>query len=102
MLVSLTLSQAQNTQLQQDPSIKVLMYGAVDQGALTRTVRNEITFPNAIEIKIHGSGEIKGSALKGVKNKPGSIKPADLTPHLPKFGDKSASIQVFYGQTLIV
>lgn len=40
----------------------------------------EICFPYQSELKVNG-GEVKAN-LRGLKNKPGSTRPVDLTPHL--------------------
>ncbi|KAB5570329.1 PINIT domain-containing protein [Coniochaeta sp. 2T2.1] len=58
-----------------DPSLKVMAFCAAGNTGV-----QEITFPWQSELKVNG-GDIKAN-LRGLKNKPGSTRPADLTSHL--------------------
>jgi E3 SUMO-protein ligase PIAS1 len=53
-----------------------LLFGALEQ-PLSPFTRLDITFPSQIEVRINGD-EIKAN-YKGLKNKPGSTRPADIT-----------------------
>lgn len=58
-----------------DPSLRVMVFCAGDgQG------RQDIAFPHQSEIKVNG-GDIKAN-LRGLKNKPGSTRPVDITKDL--------------------
>jgi E3 SUMO-protein ligase PIAS1 len=52
------------------------LFGALEQ-PLSPFTRLDITFPSQIEVRINGD-EIKAN-YKGLKNKPGSTRPADIT-----------------------
>jgi E3 SUMO-protein ligase PIAS1 len=58
-----------------DPLLKVMVFCAAEgQG------RQDISFPHQSEIKVNGS-DIKAN-LRGLKNKPGSTRPVDITKDL--------------------
>jgi E3 SUMO-protein ligase PIAS1 len=62
--------------LKADPSLRLLLFGALEQ-PLSQYTRLDIAFPSQIEVRINGE-EIKAN-YKGLKNKPGSTRPADVT-----------------------
>ena len=55
-----------------DKSMRVMVFCATD-----RHGTNDIAFPHQCEIKVNG-GEVKAN-LRGLKNKPGSTRPVDVT-----------------------
>jgi E3 SUMO-protein ligase PIAS1 len=58
-----------------EPTLRVMVFCASeDQG------RQDIAFPHQSEIKVNG-GEVKAN-LRGLKNKPGSTRPVDITKEL--------------------
>lgn len=57
----------------------------------------DISFPNQIEVKINGD-DMKHN-FKGLKNKPGSTKPADVTNSLRKKAGYSNQITITYALT---
>lgn len=59
-----------------DKSLKVMVFCA---GEATN-VKQDISFPHQSEIKVNGD-EVKAN-LRGLKNKPGSTRPADITTYL--------------------
>lgn len=61
--------------IEHDPSLKVMVFCAGDNRG-----PQDIAFPHQSEIKING-GEVKAN-LRGLKNKPGSTRPVDITEHL--------------------
>jgi len=76
--VSMTLRAADHAALARvarDPSLKVLVFCAGEQSG-----RQDVAFPHQSEIKVNG-GEIKAN-LRGLKNKPGSTRPVDITKEL--------------------
>ncbi|OAK94868.1 hypothetical protein IQ06DRAFT_330016 [Phaeosphaeriaceae sp. SRC1lsM3a] len=73
---TLILNDAVCGRLKTDPSLRLLLFGAVEQ-PLSAYTRLDITFPSQMEVRINGD-EIK-SNFKGLKNKPGSTRPADIT-----------------------
>jgi E3 SUMO-protein ligase PIAS1 len=64
--------------VQMDKTLRVMVFGceydAPAQG------KREIAFPHQSEIKVNG-GDIKAN-LRGLKNKPGSTRPVDITDAL--------------------
>lgn len=58
-----------------DKSYRVLVFCATDT-----TGAQDIAFPHQSELKVNG-GEIKAN-LRGLKNKPGSTRPVDITSAL--------------------
>jgi E3 SUMO-protein ligase PIAS1 len=63
------------TRVQTDSNLKVMVFCAAEGGG-----RQDIVFPHQSEIKVNG-GEIKAN-LRGLKNKPGSTRPVDITKEL--------------------
>jgi hypothetical protein len=59
----------------QDPALKVMVFCAAEGHG-----RQDIAFPHQSEIKVNG-GEVKAN-LRGLKNKPGSTRPVDITKEL--------------------
>ena len=64
------------SRVQTDPNLKVMVFCVGDAGH----GRQDIAFPHQSEIKVNG-GEIKAN-LRGLKNKPGSTRPVDITKEL--------------------
>ncbi len=67
-----------------DPTLRVMVFCSLEgQG------KQDISFPHQSEIKVNG-GEIKAN-LRGLKNKPGSTRPVDITKDLrlniPAYGN---------------
>ncbi|KAG9235504.1 PINIT domain-containing protein [Amylocarpus encephaloides] len=58
-----------------DPSLRIMVFCAGDDKG-----RQEIVFPHQSEIKVN-TGEVKAN-LRGLKNKPGSTRPVDITKEL--------------------
>ena len=58
-----------------DPSMRVMVFCAA-----ANTGVQEVAFPHQAELKVNG-GEIKAN-LRGLKNKPGSTRPVDITDQL--------------------
>ncbi|EDN93159.1 hypothetical protein SS1G_09024 [Sclerotinia sclerotiorum 1980 UF-70] len=58
-----------------DPTLKVMVFCAGEGNG-----RQDIAFPHQSEIKVN-TGEIKAN-LRGLKNKPGSTRPVDITKEL--------------------
>lgn len=57
----------------------------------------DITFPHSSEIKVNG-GEIKAN-LRGLKKKPGSTRPVDITDHLRLRGSYVNNVDFTYALT---
>jgi len=64
--------------LSADPTTRVMIYCAPD--AMSPFSRVDIEFPHQLEIKVN-QDEVKAN-LRGLKNKPGTTRPADITSML--------------------
>ncbi|KAF2866504.1 PINIT domain-containing protein [Massariosphaeria phaeospora] len=74
---NLILSSETCARLKSDPTLRLLLFSALDQ-PLAPFSRLDVTFPSQIEVRLNGE-EVKAN-YKGLKNKPGSTRPADITP----------------------
>ncbi|ETN40859.1 uncharacterized protein HMPREF1541_05139 [Cyphellophora europaea CBS 101466] len=66
-------------QLQRDNKARVMVFCTADN---TGYKASDITFPHQVELKCNGE-EVKAN-LRGLKNKPGSTRPADITQFIRK------------------
>lgn len=73
-----------------------MIYCAADNG-LAPYVKADIAFPHQVEIKVNGS-DIKAN-LRGLKNKPGSTRPADITSLVHKVANYENSLVITYALT---
>lgn len=62
--------------MRSDPTLRLLLFSAMEQ-PLAPYMRFDIAFPSQIEVRVNGE-EAKAN-YKGLKNKPGSTRPADIT-----------------------
>ncbi|KAK3710564.1 E3 SUMO-protein ligase pli1 [Vermiconidia calcicola] len=77
-------------------SLRILMYcGQAHLMAPYSSV--DVAFPNQIEVKVNDV-DVKAN-FKGLKNKPGSTKPADITALVRKFSGQQNNIQITYALT---
>ena len=84
--------------LSNDPTVRAMIYCASEPVSLFSTV--DICFPHQVEIKVN-MDEVKAN-LRGLKNKPGSTRPADVTQLLRKRAGYENSIIVTYALTVKV
>lgn len=68
--------------LRADSTMRVLLYCSNDDMSQLQASRAHVAFPQQIEVKVNGT--VFTANFKGLKNKPGSTKPADITPYLKK------------------
>lgn len=92
----ITLDPTQVLQLQEG-KYKVMMYcAALDhRPAMTKM---EIAFPHQSEIAVNGK-TVTGVNLRGLKNKPGTTRPADLTSYLSLKPMYRNEVMVTYAMT---
>ena len=67
--------------LQTDPSLRVMVFCAADTGT-PAFAQHDIAFPHQVELKVN-LDEVKAN-LRGLKNKAGSTRPADITNFIRK------------------
>ncbi|KLJ08905.1 hypothetical protein EMPG_15668 [Blastomyces silverae] len=79
--LKVVLSAMNAARLQNDPSLRAMVYCAADSG-LTQYTKCDITFPHQVELKAN-LDDVKAN-LRGLKNKPGSTRPADITSFIRK------------------
>lgn len=76
-----------------DPSIRVMVFCAAEDKGL-----QDVAFPHQSELKVNG-GEIKAN-LRGLKNKPGSTRPVDITKELRlKISNYVNTVEMTYALT---
>ena len=76
--INIELNSMMISRLATNPSTKVMVYCASEP--ISPYTKVEIAFPNQMEIKVNGD-EVKAN-LRGLKNKPGTTRPADITKML--------------------
>nr|OQO17353.1 hypothetical protein B0A51_14639 [Rachicladosporium sp. CCFEE 5018] len=94
--VNITLSDEQAWRLKEDSSMRLLIYcgQTSDMAAWSRL---DIAFPNQLEVKLNND-DVKGN-FKGLKNKPGSTKPADITDWVRKVAGYQNQLSICYALT---
>ncbi|KAF2490469.1 hypothetical protein BU16DRAFT_470680 [Lophium mytilinum] len=92
----ITLNDATCAQLRADTNMRVMIYCA-SEGPLDQFSRTEISFPAQFEVKI-GADEVKAN-FKGLKNKAGSTRPADITDQIRKVPGYRNNVQITYALT---
>lgn len=76
-----------------DPSLKIMLFCASEGNG-----KQDIAFPHQSEIKVNG-GDVKAN-LRGLKNKPGSTRPADITKELRlKVAQYQNTVEMTYALT---
>ncbi|PWY64296.1 SUMO ligase SizA [Aspergillus heteromorphus CBS 117.55] len=79
--LKVVLTPAVASRLQADSNLRVMVYCAADTG-LNQYTKSDIAFPHQVELKAN-LDEVKAN-LRGLKNKPGTTRPADVTQHIRK------------------
>lgn len=83
MQVTIRLNEANADRLRRDSSLRVLLYSTKDPLPHGAYQTSEISFPPQLEVKVNSVNEVKAN-FKGLKNKPGSVLPADITGFITK------------------
>ncbi|KAK3676443.1 E3 SUMO-protein ligase pli1 [Recurvomyces mirabilis] len=92
---SITLTTEQSQRLA-NSDMRLLMYCGLAQSVYSNHPI-DIAFPNQIEVKVNDD-DVKAN-YKGLKNKPGSTKPADLTPKVRTKANYPNQITITYALT---
>ncbi|KAJ5504681.1 Zinc finger RING/FYVE/PHD-type [Penicillium fimorum] len=90
------LSQQNAYRLQTDSNLRVMVYCAADSG-LTQYTKSDIAFPHQVELKVN-LDEVKAN-LRGLKNRPGTTQPADVTNLIRKKPNYPNNIVMTYALT---
>lgn len=93
--MKITLKNDAVEKLSKDPSIKAMIYCASEP--ISPFSKVDISFPYQLEIKINGD-DVKAN-LRGLKNKLGSTRPADITSLLRRRAGYENSMTVTYALT---
>ena len=81
--------------LNKDPALKVMVYCASEP--ISPFTKVDIAFPHSVDIRVN-LDEVKAN-LRGLKNKPGSTRPADITSLLRKRAGYDNNMSVIYALT---
>ncbi|GAB7357256.1 hypothetical protein MBLNU459_g8231t3 [Dothideomycetes sp. NU459] len=95
--VTVALSSEICDRLKLDPTSRLMLYCSASSAISNYTPFVDIAFPNQLEIRVNGD-EVK-SNFKGLKNKPGTTKPADITDYVRKAADYKNMMNVTYALT---
>ncbi|EON65978.1 hypothetical protein W97_05220 [Coniosporium apollinis CBS 100218] len=82
--------------LRSDESLRIMLYSAQDP-ILGPYAKADVAFPTQLEVKINGD-EVKAN-FKGLKNKPGSTRPVDITDSVRRITDYKNILYVTYALT---
>lgn len=85
-----------SARMKNDPTLRLLLFSAIEQ-PLGPYQRHDIAFPSQIEVRINGD-EVKAN-FKGLKNKPGSTRPADITDYIRKTAHYRNTLLITYALT---
>lgn len=80
-----------------DPSTRVMVFCAAENVMPYPGAHSDIAFPHQVELKCN-SEDIKAN-LRGLKNKPGSTRPADITSFIRKKHSYPNIIEMIYALT---
>ena len=78
-----------------EPNLRVMVYCAADP--ISPFTKVDIAFPYQVEIRVNGD-EVKAN-LRGLKNKPGSTRPADISNLVRKRAGYENPMTVTYALT---
>ncbi|KAI9708705.1 MAG: SUMO ligase siz1 [Chrysothrix sp. TS-e1954] len=91
---TISLSQADANNLKTNSNMRILLYCS---GHPYGAQPNDIAFPAQVEIKVNG--ELYAGNTRGIKKKPGTTRPADITAFIKKQSMFSNSVIVTYAAT---
>ncbi|KAL7268210.1 E3 SUMO-protein ligase pli1 [Rhizina undulata] len=95
-IVSLSTTQVQ--QLNSDKSYRCMVYCATIDGMTAITKDTDIAFPHQVELRVNDN-QVQGLNLRGLKNRPGSTRPADITDSLTKRANYRNEVTLTYALT---
>lgn len=78
-----------------DPSIRAMIFCASEP--ISHFAKVDIAFPHQVEVKVN-MDEVKAN-LRGLKNKPGSTRPPDITALLRKRANYENMLSLTYALT---
>ncbi|KAL4958827.1 transport protein particle component-domain-containing protein [Aspergillus stella-maris] len=84
------------SRLSTDSKLRIMVFCAADTG-LNQFTKSDIAFPHQVELKAN-LDEVKAN-LRGLKNKPGTTRPADITNYLRKKAGYTNHVVMTYALT---
>lgn len=96
MELKIVLDQNTAADLQANPNLRVMIYCAADS-TLKQYTKSDIAFPHQVELKAN-LDEVKAN-LRGLKNKPGTTQPADVTNYIRKRANYVNTVVMTYALT---
>lgn len=93
---SVTLSPEVAAQIQNDALYRVMVFCTADNG-LNNFSASDVAFPHQVELKVN-LDDVKAN-LRGLKNKPGSTRPADITSFIRKKAGYNNQVTLTYALT---
>ncbi|KAG0637707.1 putative SUMO ligase SizA [Tuber brumale] len=96
--VSVVLSAPQLQQISTDKSYRCMVYCAAVDGITAYTKDTDIAFPHQVELRVNDV-QISGLNLRGLKNRPGSTRPADITDYLNRKPGHRNQVTLTYALT---
>ncbi|KAL1302504.1 hypothetical protein AAFC00_002893 [Neodothiora populina] len=94
--MNINLNNAVCERLRADPKLRVMVY-CTAATPIASYAAVDISFPGQIEVKVNGD-DVR-SNFKGLKNKPGTTKPADITDLVRKAPGYNNNLQITYALT---
>lgn len=91
---SVILSDDQAKRIKADPTLRILLYCGTGIIGLNYV---DVAFPNQLEVKINGD-DVRAN-FKGLKNKPGSTKPTDISDKIRVHANYSNQLSITYALT---
>lgn len=95
---TVVLNYAQVQQIGTDKSYRCMVYCAALDSTTGFTRDTDISFPHSVELRVNDT-QVSGLNLRGLKNKPGSTRPADITDHLSKKPNYRNEVGLTYALT---
>ncbi|KAA8911106.1 PINIT domain-containing protein [Sphaerosporella brunnea] len=96
--VTVTLTEAQVLQMKNDKSHRCMVYCAAMEPVMGFTRDTNVAFPHQVEVRVNDLA-VSGLNLRGLKNKPGSTRPADITDKLKMVPNYRNEISLTYAVT---
>ncbi|KAH8689706.1 putative SUMO ligase SizA [Talaromyces proteolyticus] len=90
------LSSSVVSRLQNDPNLRIMVFCAADTG-LNQFSKSDVAFPHQVELRAN-LDEVKAN-LRGLKNKPGTTRPADVTNYIRKKVGYSNNVSMTFALT---
>jgi E3 SUMO-protein ligase PIAS1 len=96
--VLIDLNHTHVERLRADSTMRVFLYCSNDDMSQLQASRAHVAFPQQIDVKVNGT--VLTANFKGLKNKPGSTKPSDITPYLKRNQPhQSNTVAITYAMT---